>query len=208
MTGHREPVEKPFAAVEGPRVQHRQEGHEDRQNQVRPELPGVGELEIGYGEQRLPAAIGPENAVGDDAGDSRRDNDLGLELRRTVKDFGGEHRPGQRRTEDCADSGAHAGGHQHAPLGGPQPQQVSQHRPEPGPNLGDGAFASARSAGAERQRTGDDLDQRHPGPNLALMIMIGGDGRVRAVSFRLGGQREHENPAQKPAHRGNHQQEP
>ena len=66
-------------------------------------------------------------------------------------------------------------------------QQICQHRSKTGADLGDRPFTTARSTRSEGQGTGNDFDDRDPRPNFTLVMVIGLDHRVGAVSLRLGG---------------------
>ena len=87
-----------------------------------------------------------------------------------VEHFGGEDRAGQRGAEDRADARAHAGRHEHPPFRRAEPQQIAQERAKAGADLSDRPLAPAGTARAERNRTGDDLDERHAGPDLSLLV--------------------------------------
>ncbi len=197
-----------LAAIEGVGVECRQQGHEQGQEQVRPQLQRIGEREIGYREQRLPTGEHAIDAVGDDAGDPCRNDDFRLELRGTVQHLPCEDRSGQRGTKDGTDAGPHPCGHQHTTFGGTQPQHVAQQRAEPGPDLGNRPLTSTRSARAERNRTGDDLDQRNTRADLPLLVVIGRNHGIRAMSFGLGSEGEDEHAADEAADCRDHQQEP
>ncbi len=104
-----------------------------------------------------------------------RQDHFRLELRRPVHDLGGEESAGERGPEDRGDSRAHAGRQQHAAIDGAQAQQGGEERTEAGADLGDGPFAAAGAAGADGDGAGEDLDERHAGPDLSLAIVVGGD---------------------------------
>ena len=135
-----------------------------------------------------PAEDEAEGAVGDDAGQAGGHDDFRLEIGRAVQHLGGEQGAGQRGAEDGGDAGTHAGRHEHAPLGGLILSSLAKQRAEAGADLRDRPFAAAGTARADRQGAGDDLDERHAAPDLALFVVIGGDGRIGAVPFRLGGE--------------------
>ena len=78
-------------------------------------------------------------------------------------------------------------------------QQRGQQRAEAGADLGDRPFAAAGAAGADGQGAGDQFDERHARADLALAVVIGGDGRVGAVALRLGSEAEDEVAAQQAA---------
>ena len=75
-------------------------------------------------------------------------------------------------------------------------KQVAQQGAETGPDLGDRPLAAARSARAEGKRAGDDLHQGNARTNLSLVIVIGGNHRIRAMSLGLGGKGEDDYAAQ------------
>ena len=208
MGPHGQAVEEVDHAVKGPRIERGQHDHEEHQEQVGPQPPGIVEDEIRRVEKRFPARVKAVGAVGDDTGDGGGHDDFGLEFRRAVKHLGGEQGAGQRGAEDGGNARAHAGRHQDAAIGDAQPQEVGQERTEAGPDLRDGPFAAAGAARADGDRAGDDLDQRHPRPDLPLLAMIGVDHAVGSVPFRLGGEGEHQETADQTAHRGNDQQQP
>ena len=208
MTGDGQPAEGPLAAIEGSRVEQRQECHEQRQEQIGAQFHGTAERQGGNAEQRLPATEHAEDAVGYHAGDPRGNDDLGLELGRAVQDLRGEHRPGQGGAEDRCDARAHARRHEDAAVGRTQPQDIGQQRAEAGPDLRDGALASAGAARPEGHRAGDDLDQRNPGPDQPVAVMVRTDDGVGAVALGLGRQLEDEDAADETAEREDQQQQP
>ena len=87
-------------------------------------------------------------------------------------------------------------------------QEVAQQGAKPGPNLRDRPLAAARSTRAQGNRTGNELDQGDARTNLPLMMVIGGNHRVRAMPFGLGGKGEDEHSADEPAERRDQQQKP
>ena len=135
-----------------------------------------------FGRQRkqwCPAEHRTERAVGDDTGESSGDDDLGLEIGRTVKNLGGEQRSCQRCPEDGRNARPHARRHEDAPLSRAQAECITQERAEARPNLGNRSLSPTRTARADGQGTGNDLHQRNPWTNLAL-----GDGDKRRWRHR------------------------
>jgi hypothetical protein len=143
MAAYGQPVEQPLAPVEGSGIQHGQQDHEQGQEQVRPQLPRVGKRQIGNGKQRLPTRICAKDAIGNDAGHSRRNDDLGFKFGGAVEDFGREHGPRQGCAENGGDPCPHAGGHEDAAFGRTQSQHVGQKTTKAGPDLRDRTFASS-----------------------------------------------------------------
>ena len=92
----------------------------------------------------------------------------GLEIGRAVEHLGGEQAPRPAVREDGGDAGPHAGRHQDRRARRAADAAAGQKGAEAGADLGDGPFAAARAAGAERQGAGNDLDQRHARPDLPL----------------------------------------
>ena len=179
-------------------------------SRVGPELPaGCRTCRSGVGEERLPAEDRAEGAVGDDAGDSRGHDHFGLELGRPVQHLGGEERAGERGAEDGGDARSHARGHEDAPLAR---SQIAASRPRatrsPAPIWAMGPSRPPEPPGADGERAGDDLHQRHAGPDVAVVLVVGGDDRVGAVALGLGGEGEDEQPAGQAAHRGKQEQQP
>ena len=123
MRRQRQPMKNMRQAVKASGVEHRQHNHEQRQERVTDQVKGLIEgqqveqrlLQV---KQRRPTEGETKRAVGDDAGQPRGNNHLGLEIRRTVKDLGGEQRPRQRRPENGRDAGAHACRHEDSPFRG------------------------------------------------------------------------------------------
>ena len=103
VRGQRQAVEDPHTAVERPRVERGQDDHQHHQQRVRAQLPRAAEREaVRDREKGFPARIGPERAVGEDAGNGGRHDYLGRELRRTVEHLGGEQGAGQRARKMAA----------------------------------------------------------------------------------------------------------
>ncbi len=125
MRWQRQAMEEPGNAVERSRIEACQKNHEEHQQQIRSQLPGVGKSEIGRIEQRLPTRKESKGAVGDDAGNRRRHDHFRFELGRRVKHFRGEQGAGQRGAEDGGDSRPHAGRHENAAVLGGQFQQIA-----------------------------------------------------------------------------------
>ena len=172
-----------------------------------PSCQGLVNLRSGNGEQRFPATIYPEDTVRDNAGDSRREKLLPARTPGNCKHFGGEACPGQRRTEDRADSD-------------PMPAAISMRRsagrncnrfpntdPDPAP-IAQSNFCARLSRLCPTLGPGDDLDQRDPGPDWPLLVMVSGDGRIRAVSLGFGSKRVNEHTAQQSAYRWDQCQQP
>ncbi len=116
--------------------------------------------------------------------------------------------PANGAPEDGGKSRSHAGGQKDAPLRRPHVEHIGQQRTEAGPDLRDRPFAASRAAGADRQRAGNDFDERHPRRMRSLLMVIGlGDG-VGPVPFGLGSKRIHDPAAEQTADRGHEQQQP
>jgi len=64
-------------------------------------------------------------------------------------------------------------------------EQIRKKRSKARTNLNNGAFASSRSAGANRNGCGKQLDRWNARPDIAILVMIGGDCGIGPVPFRF-----------------------
>jgi hypothetical protein len=108
------------------RVQHGEERHQQRQQQVRRELPGVGKGQRRRGEQRLPAKEKAKRAIGHHAGQAGGQDHFRFELRRGVHDLGREECAGQRSAKNGRHASTHSRGEQYAAIGQAKSQQFAQ----------------------------------------------------------------------------------
>ena len=87
-------------------------------------------------------------------------------------------------------------------------QDASQERAETRADLGDGTFASAGAAGAERDGAGDDFYEGDARADDAGAIVVGVDGGIGAMAFGFGGQGVDDDAADEAAEGGDDEQEP
>ncbi len=192
-------MEQVADAVKGVDVGLAQRRAQHAEQQKQDQFAGVLEAEQGGRQQRLPAGYGPEQGVGDDRGDDAGDQPLVFELGVLIEDLDGEQGPAQRRAERGADAPGHAGQQQDAAVGRREVEPRGEKRAEAGADLGDGALASGRAAGADSGDGGHRLDQRHPPADVPPLVVEGVDGRIGAVPLGLGGELEHQEAADQTA---------
>ena len=91
---------------------------------------------------------------------------------------------------------------------GPEFEQPSEQRAEPGADLPGRPLAPARAARADRQRRGEQLHDDRAEPDPARVVMHGGNRRVGAVTLRLGREGEHEHATRQPSQRCDQRERP
>ena len=108
-------------------------------------------------EERRLAEERDEDGVGDDAGEERRNQRVGLEVV-AIEHFDREQRGAERRAKHGRHAAGHAGDEKNAPLAGADPQIAAHERADGAADLHRGPLATARAAGSQRENRGQRLD--------------------------------------------------
>ena len=149
-----------------------------------------------------------EQAVGDHRRNAGRDDDLGFELRITVKDLRSEERSGQRGPEDAAHPGADTRRHHDPSLAIRQLKFGGQKRSETGADLSDRSLSAAGSTGGQGQGRGNRLDNGDATADKTAFVVVSVYGGIGPVSLGFGGKGVDDPPAQDSAQRGQEQEHP
>ena len=173
-------------AVEAADVQAADDARREPDQRVVGELPGIREPGPGDpAEDRREADDGAEDRERDDRGDEGRHERVRLDVL-AVRDLDRQHGTAERGPEDRADPGAHARADGDPRIAGVEVQDAGEERAEPGADLGGRAFPTAGAARADRDRRGDELDERDPGADPTRAVVERRDRGVGAVALGLG----------------------
>ena len=118
---------------------------------------------------------------------------------------------GERYRTSAANSAPASGARKMAAMPAPMPAAIRMRRsatlsrrrfarsePKPAPICAIGPSRPPEPPVPMRHGAGDDLDQRHPRPDLPLLAMIGVDHAIGSVPFRLGGKVKTSRPLSRP----------
>ena len=194
--GQPDPVEQAGDPVEALGVEEADDAAQHA-DQGEPEEPrGITEVVAAVeAEQRREAGGGAEDDVADGRGDEAGQERLDVEVV-AVEDLGGQHRAAERRPEDGPDARADPGRHRHPGIAGAEVELAGQEGSEAGTDLTGRSLPTTRSARADGERRGDDLDDDGAETDAPRVVVDGRDGRVGAVSLGVGGEAEDEDGAE------------
>src|SRR5580704_11335213 len=92
------------------------------------------------------------DAIGDDGGNCRRDDDVRFQIRVTIQNFPSKQCPRQRSPKNRSDAGPHARREHNPPVARIQFELRPEKRAEAGSDLRNRSFSPPRTASSDRNR--------------------------------------------------------
>ena len=149
-------------------------------------MGGIGEV-VGAieAEQRLEPDHRREDDVTDDRGDEAGQQGLDVEII-AIEDLSGKNGTPEWSAKNGADPRTHTGGHGDPGVGGAQIEPSGQQGAHAGADLSSGTLPASGPSRSDGQRGGHYLDQYGAKSDPPGIVVDGGDGCIRPVTFGFG----------------------